>query len=383
MHILMISLDRGLLGRGQLGDVIERHKIYGEAVASLDIIVFSRAGFCENKISENVTAIPTNSKNKLGYYFDSLKLGCQICQSKKIDLIVTHEPFITGLVGYKLGKKYNAKVLMHLHGDYLFNNYWLKEQKIYYLLLMPLARYLVRRADALRVMSEGIKEKVQKLGVPAEIIQVINTPVDVEKFEHPDPQKVQAIKNKYQGKKIILFVGRLEKVKDIPTLIMAFASANAKYNDAVLLIAGEGKLKKKLQATSYKPKDDPPRAVYFIGQISHADLINYYHACSFIALSSFSESFGKIVLEAAAAKKPTVATEVTGTKDTIKNGETGFLVPVGDSEKLAEKMLALLQSDELQNRLGEHAYEFIKEKFNWKKNLKTVTDYWQEIISKK
>ena len=61
----MISIDRGLLGKGQLGDVLERHAEYGKHVDRLDIIVFSAPGFSENKISQNVSSFPTNSKSKI------------------------------------------------------------------------------------------------------------------------------------------------------------------------------------------------------------------------------------------------------------------------------------------------------------------------------
>jgi glycosyltransferase involved in cell wall biosynthesis len=373
----MISLDRGLLGQGQLGDVIDRHKIYGELVKSLDIVVFSPAGYEKNQLSENVVAIPTHSKNKLGYIFDTYRIGSQICRQKKIDLIVTQAPFISGLVGYLLAKRFKTKVLLHFHGDYLFNKYWLRERKINFLLL-PLAKFLARRADGLRVMSSGIKEKLIRIGVDASKIRVINTPVNVKKFKKPDPQKVQEIKNKYAGKKIVLFVGRLEPVKDLPTLLKAFKVAHEKYPESVLLVVGKGSLKEKLIAYSLQLR----APIKFIDQLPHKDLINYYHACNLVALSSLSESFGKVVLEAAGAGKPVVATKVTGTRETIKDGKTGFLVPVGDSKKLAEKILEVLQNDESEKKLGEEAFRYLREKFNWEKNLQAVIKFWQELVDK-
>ena len=64
MNILIISLDKGLLGQGQLGDVCERHKEYGKRVDSIDIIVFSKSGYSPYVISENVSAFPTNSRTQ-------------------------------------------------------------------------------------------------------------------------------------------------------------------------------------------------------------------------------------------------------------------------------------------------------------------------------
>ena len=92
MKVLMISIDRGLLGQGQLGDVVERHTEYGKHVDQLDIIIFSVKGFEPYQISSNVKSYPTNSKSKLHYFFDAKKIGqklftnSQCCPKKSISL---------------------------------------------------------------------------------------------------------------------------------------------------------------------------------------------------------------------------------------------------------------------------------------------------------
>ena len=121
MNILMISLDKGLLGKGQLGDVVERHIEYGKNVESLDIIVFAKHGHENFTLSTNVKAYPTNSRKKFFYPFDALRIAKTLFQKKKCDLIVTQDPFLTGFVGYKLKKNFGAKLLVHMHGDF-FNN---------------------------------------------------------------------------------------------------------------------------------------------------------------------------------------------------------------------------------------------------------------------
>ena len=106
----MISLDKGLLGKGQLGDVVERHKKYGEFVEKLDIIVFSKKGFAKYQISDNVTAYPTNSCCKLKYAGDARKIGKKLFGENKYNLIVTQEPFLTGLVGTRLKKQFGNQI---------------------------------------------------------------------------------------------------------------------------------------------------------------------------------------------------------------------------------------------------------------------------------
>ncbi len=86
MNILMISLDKGLLGKRQLGDVVERHIEYGKNVESLDIIVFAKKGYENFTLSTNVKAYPTNSRKKIMYPFDALRIAKTLFQEKKYEL---------------------------------------------------------------------------------------------------------------------------------------------------------------------------------------------------------------------------------------------------------------------------------------------------------
>ncbi|MFA6410053.1 MAG: glycosyltransferase [Candidatus Buchananbacteria bacterium] len=377
MKVLMISLDRGLLGKGELGDVTSRHREYGKYVQKLDIIVFSRAGFTQNKISENVTAYPTNSKNKFLYLVDAYNIGRRLFGSTQYQLVVTQAPFISGLVGYFLAKQFKAKLLIHFHGDYVKNKEWLKE-KWYNFLLVPISMFLAKKADGIRVMSGGIKEKLVASKVTPEKIRVISTPVSLVKFGNWDKAKVQALKDQYQSKKILLFVGRQEKEKDLPTLFSALQKVKETYPDFVLLIVGDGSLKPAWQAQALEMNLSE---VKFLGKIEHEDLVNYYAACNFLVNSSTSESFGKIFVEAAACNKTSVATSTTGAREIIIDGQTGLLSPVGDSANLAVNILKLLQNDELVDQLAANAKKSASSRFDGGINTQEIINFWQKLIA--
>lgn len=374
----MISLDRGLLGKGELGDVTSRHREYGKYVERLDIIVFSRGGFSENKINKNVTAYPTNSKNKIGYLFDTFKIGKKLFRENDYRLVVTQAPFISGLVGYKLAKRFKAKLLIHFHGDYINNKEWLKESWINFL-MVPLSRFVSKRADGIRVMSQGIKDKLITSGISKDKIRVISTPVSLEKFGRWDENKVQELKNKFTGKKIILFIGRLEKVKDLPTLLKALNQVKEQYQNFVLFVIGDGSLKEEWK--KLVKEMDLEKEVKFFGQIEHEDLVNYYQASEFIVNSSTSESFGKIFVEGTVASKTSVATATTGAKEIIIDNQTGLLSPVGDKSGLAVNILKLLQDEELTKQLGEQAKESVAKRFDGGINTNEIINFWQDIIN--
>ncbi|MBI3291175.1 glycosyltransferase family 4 protein [Candidatus Falkowbacteria bacterium] len=371
MKILMISIDKGLLGKGQLGDVTERHKTYGQFCGRLDIIVFCPKGSAENKISEKVTAYPTNSSGKLKYFFDAKKIGQKLFSLNHYDLIVVQEPFLTGLLGYRLKKQFNSKLLVHFHGDFWQNPNWLKESKLNFLFLL-LSKFVTAKADGVRVMSRGQKDKLVKAGISDNKIRVISTPVDLAKFGN------QELRIKNQELRTILHVGRDDGAKDYRTLIKAYELVKAKMPINVNLCqAGSDKLFEitmKNEGMDYK-KD----GILSYKSTSHEDVIHLYPQADVVVLSSTSESFGKVLVEANAAGKPIVSSATTGAKEIIQDGYNGFLVPIGDAEKLAEKILELLNDPEKAKQMGENGRKLVKEKFG--DNTQRIIKFWYDIIS--
>jgi len=381
MKILMVSLDKTLLGANggglpaQAGDAQERHRRYGEFVEKLDVIVFSRSGFQKNAISEKVTAFPTNSFFKFNYIFDAYKIGKALFRQNNYDLIDTQDPFFTGLVGYWLKKKFKKPLEIHFHGDF-WGNAFQSEAGIFQLFL---SKFIARYADGIRVVSQGIKEKLVKKGIAPEKIAVIPTPVDLEKFKAFEPEKVKQIKDDYFNKKIILYAGRLVKVKNLPLLLKAVAMIRNSKHNIILLIIGEGGEKAKLKRKVRRLEIED--VVVFISSAPQKDLVNYYHAADVFVLPSFSESLGKVLIEAGAAGCPVVSTETTGARDVVVEGRTGYLVPIGDENAMVEKILKVLRMEESERKeMAKNAQRILEEKFSQEKSIEKVVMFWNKLI---
>ncbi len=382
MKVLIISLDKTLLGeKVSGGDAVERHREYGKFCDELNIIVFCLGGYEKQELSQNVFVWPTNSKSKLRYAKDAIKIAKQIYQDVGFDLIVCQDPFLTGWVGLKLKSKLDVKLLVHFHGDFWLNKKWLKE-KWYNHFLLPLSKLVAKKADCVRVVSHGIKNKLIRNGIKKNKIQVIPTPVDLNKFLTCDAARVYELKKKYAPReavdKIILFVGRLEKEKNLSWFLKVFKAVKQEYNNVRLLIIGEGSLKKKLQVASHKLQ--VARSVEFIGRVGHSDLTNYYHLADIVVLPSTSESFGKVLAEAAAAGRPCVATATTGAKEIIQDKKTGFLVPINNQKQMIEKIIKLLKDEKLAQQMGEKAREHVKKDFSSAELYKKIANLWQDVI---
>lgn len=372
-NILTISWDPTLaMDNPDFGDVQKRNIVYGKYVQNIYSVTYNKKALNlkDKKLSDNVYVYPTNSANQITFLREAYNIASQICQKRKIDLVLTQDPFLTGLVGQKLKKKFNIKFLVHFHGDFFYNDLWLKEDWFNRLLLL-IGKRVVRQADGLRVMSQGIKQKLIKFGLKENIIRVIPTPVDLAKFGLYDKET-----NEIKDKKNILAIGRLVTAKDYPTLIEAIKILATKRHDFILNIIGGGpefnNLKKITAQLDY---------VNLKGPIDHDQLPAEYKKADLLVLTSTNESFGKVLIEANACGKPVVSTSTTGAQEIIQEGYNGYLVPVGDAKAIADKLDYLLSNPAKAKELGEHGRQLVQERFN--DNTVKIVQFWEDIITNK
>ncbi|OGZ37088.1 MAG: hypothetical protein A3J64_01075 [Candidatus Portnoybacteria bacterium RIFCSPHIGHO2_12_FULL_38_9] len=380
MRVLMISLDKTLLGADYSGDVLERHREYAKRAGHLDIIVFSKKGFSQKNFGSNLRIYPTNSLSKIFYVWDAYRAGAAPAKrGQPPQLIVAQDPFLTGLVGWFLKKKFKIPLLIHFHGDFWENFYWLKEKRSNRLLLR-LSKFLVKRVDGIRAVSSGIRDKLVRGRADKDKIRVIPTPVNIEKFENYDRDKVKNFREEYhQNRKTIIHVGwRDPLAKDYPTLFKAIELVYRGYKNMAFWQAGLENLNLR-----EKIKADENLILTLTGKIEPEEITNYYHASDVCISSSKHESFGKVLVEAMACGLPVVATATIGSKEIVVDGKNGFLTPIGDSAALAKKVLYLLNNPETARQMGENGQKMVKEKFNREKIVQKILNFWQDLIRNK
>ena len=178
LKILTINLDYTLaMDWPDFGDAQQRNIAYGQYVEKIFSITHSprKLGLKHKKLSEEVEIFPSSSKSPLFFIFDAFQLARQIFVNYQIDLVLSQDPFITGLVAYLIKRRYNCAFLIHFHGDFWQNKYWLRE-KWYNFILLWLSKFLVKRADGIKVVSSGIKDKLVEAGLNKKKIRLIPTP---------------------------------------------------------------------------------------------------------------------------------------------------------------------------------------------------------------
>jgi len=248
---------------------------------------------------------------------------------------------------------------------------------------------IIKRASAYLPTGKFAGEYLIQYGAdPEKIFYFPNTP-DVEFFiEESDKYRKKKDKIKEElgidKEYVILFVGRLIKVKGLFTLLRGFNEVKKKFGNVSLLIAGDGVLRGELERfVEEKDIED----VHFAGFISPEELPQYYAISDIFVLPSIYEPWGVVVNEAMASGLPVILSDRVGSRgDLLKEGENGFSYPSKDYKKLADCILKMLSNPDESEKMGQKSggiiqnfdYSFCEnnlkralkkrfESFNWKK----------------
>ena len=175
----------------------------------------------------------------------------------------------------------------------------------------------------------------------------------------------------------ILFVGRLERRKGLKYLLAAFARLKWSWPNIRLLVVGPGSLDEdSARMLGERNIED----VVFTGAVSEEEKVRYYKTADiFCTPATGHESFGVVLLEAMAAGKPIVATEIEGYSSVITHGKEALLVPPKSEERLADAIATLLEDPGLARRLGDNGRVRVRE-FNWDVVAGRVEDFYTSLL---
>lgn len=382
INVLAIGLDYLMLrGDKVRGDVRERQFDYANQLGSLTLVVYSPSylniGF--QKWKDNLLVYPTNSKNKAVFIYDAMKIASMVCTKKQIDVITTEDPFTTGFIGYLLKKRFGLPLNVQVHSNFCNNKYWINNRKIN-ILFQLLGKFILKKADSIRVGTTSDKKSITDIGIAENKISVIPVHMDLEKFSQGQGEEIRSQLIGQKFKKIIMFVGRLSREKDIPTLLRSFQIINKKNNDSLLVIIGKGQEQANLETIA--DRLGISENVRFLGSIDHNVLPNYLAACDVFVISSLFEGTCVAMAEALAAGKPVVSTNVAGVNDLIIKGKTGFIVDQKDIQAMAEKIIYVLDNPDDFTDLKSENREHLKNIFNRESNINRLIKLWKLTAEK-
>lgn len=214
---------------------------------------------------------------------------------------------------------------------------------------------------------------VEGKGIPREKVEVIPNGRDLERFSAPaDPAAVRRELGLAADALVVGVVGRLDAQKGHRFALEAFARLEG-FGSARLLLVGDGALRAELerQATGLGIRD----RVTFAG--FRADVPRLLSAMDVVALPSLHEGMPLTAIEAGAAGRPMVATDVDGTGEVIADGATGILVPPADPDALASGLARLLGDVALRRRMGREAQVRVRTRFDLETQVRTTAEAYR------
>lgn len=232
-------------------------------------------------------------------------------------------------------------------------------------------------ANCLVVQNQLISEGVN----PARIIQHYNG-LDLERMKvEPGLKREEALAEFglpfEPARRFVSIVANLHNpVKDHPMFLRAAARVRAVVPDAAFVVAGEGDLMPGLRALAEELGIH--RDVWFIGRCENVGKLLF--ASHIGVLSSKAEGFANAILEYMAAGLPVVATDVGGVREAIVEGESGFIVASGDHEKMAERIIQILNSDGAES-MGALGRSIVEERFGCEHHLRNTLELYTELLS--
>jgi len=329
-------------------------------------VVTLKSGWLTKKLSEiGVEFIVIENKKSfdLRFFLELLR----IIREKRIDLIHSHE-FMMNAYGTAASIVTRCPIIATIHGKGYYIDKW-RRRAVY--------RLVGRCAFRIVAVSENLKKfLIEKINLTPSDISVICNGVDVDRFFPCDEEKSSRLKHEFGLKGIVIgAIGNIYPVKGHIHLIRAARFIVDEFDGVNFVVIGKKTDYLNILQEEVKRLRLTDR-FRFIG--FRDDIPQLMQLIDIFVLPSNEETFSIATVEALASSKPVVATRCGGPEEIITDGKHGFLVPLGNPEQLAEKILELIRNPSLRRTLGEEGLTLVRDKFTTEVMFDNYKDLYKE-----
>jgi glycosyltransferase involved in cell wall biosynthesis len=290
----------------------------------------------------------------------------RLLKKERVDIVHTHH--FTQLFYSLLPAKFAGAKIVHTEHEY------------YSYLESPRSRVLIKLfsyfCDRFTVVGPEVADYfIRNIGIPKDRISIVPNGIDVRKFD-VKPDGVRGELGIPKDEVIFATVSRLEEEKDHRTLLNSFKLAAQQHPRIKLLIIGDGSLQNELQA--YAHQIGVSDKVLFLGKRS--EIPRFLSETDVFVLSSIREGLPLSIMEAMAARKPVISTDVGSIRNLVHQKSNGLLVPAGDQNMLADAMVCLIQSPKLREEMGDRGYETVSKSFSLVQMMERYQDIYYSLL---
>jgi len=235
--------------------------------------------------------------------------------------------------------------------------------------------------------SESVRQKLIEEGIKSKRITVIHSGLDPERVAAPPglsrEEMLRAIGvgqlTRIPKQFVTIVANMRHEVKDYPMYLRAAQRVSKAIPDTGFLLAGEGELQGSLKELASQL--DIAGKTFFLGRSKNiAELLSVSDVC---VLSSKAEGFSNSILEYMASGRPVVATDVGGAREVIVENETGYIVPSGNDELMATRIISLLQDPARARLMGERGRRVVEERFSSRVLLQKSAGLYERLLNER
>jgi phosphatidylinositol alpha-1,6-mannosyltransferase len=304
-------------------------------------------------------------------------LAAEIVSREGIDLIHSHFAWPTGSGGRLASAASRTPLVASLRGTDILQDdsigYGRRTQPLFDQSL----RRLLRCADRTVYFSDFMRDHGVALGARPEKARVIRKGVDLSQFAVSGDRLALKRELGLPPRPMVLTVGGLIPRKGINVVLEALhRMRNA--HDFTFVVCGDGPDRGRLGgiADQLGMRD---RTV-FAGHVDRTLIPKYFAACDLFVLASTMEAAGNVLFEAMASGRPVVCTDAGGPQEYVVDGQTGYVVPVGDVDALAARIEKLLVNPELQTALGLEGRRRAVEDFSYRRMVEDLMNLYDDVL---
>jgi glycogen synthase len=357
-----------------------RHTDAGPRVEVVDGLTFHR------------TAKPATAPSPLAEWREIRAFAAGIdslIDTWKPDILHAHSPVLTALATLGVAKRRQIPLIYEIRAfweDAAVGNGTGTEGSLRYRATKALETYAVRRADAVAVICEGLKDDLLTRGIPADKIMVSPNGVDLELFGDPPPPDVALAESLgLVGAEVIGFIGSFYDYEGIDDLIAAMPALRAQRPNAHLLLVGGGPMEAALREQA---ENSPAAAnIHFVGRVPHDQVERYYSLIDILAYPRKKMRLTDLVtplkpLEAMAQRRLVAASDVGGHRELIEDGVTGSLFAPDSPPAVARALAELLDNRAIWEQRRDVARRFVERDRNWSSNISRYQPVYHKLVAK-
>lgn len=311
----------------------------------------------------------------------------KLIKDYKPDIVHTHAAK-SGAIGRLAASACKVPVIVHTFHGHVFHSYFGKAKTNAFI---QIERYLARKSSGIIAISDIQK---QELGdtykiCPKDKIKVIPLGLDLDKFQQNKEEKRAAFRSKYliaDDEIAIGIIGRIVPVKNHSLFVASIAKLIPQSNQKLrFVIIGDGDMRAQTEMElaaaqidyAYFPTESRAAQTICTSWLTEMDVV--FAGLDIVALTSHNEGTPVSLIEAQAAGKPVVSTNVGGVADVVLHNQTGIITPPNDSDSFAKGLLQLTENADKRIEFGIAGTHFVSSRYSYQRLVKDMSAYYEEL----